>query len=57
LRAVPVGAGEQTVELYYESSVLRLSSMLSAAALALLLAAAAVSLLRSRARAAGLAEG
>jgi hypothetical protein len=57
LRAVPVGAGEQTVELYYASSVLRGSLMLSIAALALLLAAAAVSLFRSRARAAGLAEG
>jgi hypothetical protein len=50
LRAVPVGAGEQTVELYYDSPLLQRSLMISVAALTLLLAVAALSFIRGRAR-------
>jgi hypothetical protein len=50
LRAVPVEAGQHTVELYYESPLLRSSLLLSLGALALLLGVAAVSLVRSRRR-------
>jgi hypothetical protein len=53
LRAVPVGAGEQTVELYYDSPLLRTSSTVSVVALALLVVVGGVSLFRSRRGAAG----
>jgi hypothetical protein len=57
LRAVPVPAGEHTVELYYRSPLLRGSLFLSLAAGALLLAVTAVSLLRSRGSGVPVAEG
>jgi hypothetical protein len=50
LRAVPLEAGQHTVELYYESPMLRDSLLLSLGALALLIAVAVVSLVRSRGR-------
>jgi hypothetical protein len=48
---VPVEAGPHTVELYYQSPLLRNSLLLSLAALALLIVVAVVSLVRSRGRA------
>jgi hypothetical protein len=50
LRAVPVEPGQHTVELYYDSPLLRKSLLLSLASLGLLIAVAVVSLLRSRGR-------
>jgi hypothetical protein len=50
LRAVPVGEGEQMVELYYESTLLRGSLAVSLVTLALLLGVATFSSIRSRGR-------
>jgi hypothetical protein len=50
LRAVPVPAGEHTVEMYYRSPLLARSLALSLATVALLLGVTAVSLVRSRRR-------
>jgi hypothetical protein len=50
LRAVPVQAGQHTVELYYESPLLKRSLLLSLGALVILLGVAAASLLRNRPR-------
>ena len=56
LWAVPVGAGDQTVEIYYDSPLLETSLAVSIAALGILVVLAAVSLVRSRRGAAGRAE-
>jgi hypothetical protein len=50
LRAVPVPAGEHTVEMYYRSPLLARSLSLSLATVALLLGVTAVSFIRSRRR-------
>jgi hypothetical protein len=57
LRAVPVGAGEHTVELLYRSPLLAGSLLLTLAAAALLLGVAAASLLKGRRREAVGADG
>jgi hypothetical protein len=57
LRAVPVGAGEHTVELYYRSPLLARSLLLTLATVTLLLGVTAVSILRNRRRGAAGAEG
>jgi hypothetical protein len=57
LRAVPVPAGEHTVELYYRSPLLAQSLLLTLATVTLLLGVTAASLLLSRRRGAARADG